>query len=306
MRLLAIFTLFVSPAAWVTAAAPSAGELARTPASWPAETSITRSTRATVLTAGKPAGAMLLGAGRMLAVTGISADRVTGRIGSTEVEVPLDCTDVLARATPVSAADAAPAVQSAAPPGAPAPTLPAPPQPAPRNATPSRPARAIPDLPPTPLQTAFSDKLVAWQDGAVRPFDVRRLNGVKFYALYFSASWCGPCRDFTPELVRDYAALKQLYPEFELVFVSWDRAEADMHGYLRDDGMPWPALRYADRRLREVARHAGRGIPCLVLVDASGQELSHSYRFGRYVGPAQVVEDTWKILKEHRRTAARK
>jgi nucleoredoxin len=137
----------------------------------------------------------------------------------------------------------------------------------------------------------------------VVPFDAARLNGVKFYGIYFSASWCGPCKQFTPELVRDYRAIKAVHPEFEIIFVSWDRTEADLHAYLRDDAMPWPALKFADRNLPLLRKHAGRGIPCLVLIDASGNELSHSYRRGQYVGPDRVVEDTWKILKEARRKA---
>lgn len=288
LSLLAAVLMFASAPA---GAAGPAEELAAAPARWPAEVTVTRATRAEVLKAGQPAGTMLLGAGRVLAVLALTPERLTGRIGATEVVVPLDHTDALARA-------------SATPAPAQAPMTAQPASAAPVRSAPAE--RPIPAVPPTPLQTALNGKLVMVQDGAVRPFDARRLNGVQFYALYFSAAWCGPCREFTPELVRDYAALKQLYPEFELVFVSWDHTEPEMHAYLRDGAMPWPALRHADRRLRDVFRHAGNAIPCLVLVDASGRELSHSFRRGRYVGPAQVVEETWKILKEHRRARAGK
>ncbi len=284
---------FVSALSLASASAATlpAEALARDPARWPAEASVTQATRASVIVEGKPAGAILLGAGRQLTVLQVGPGTVTGRIGGTVVEVPLDRTDVLARAAAAATEPVpTPNTTTTSPVPAPAPI--------------SRADPPLPDEPPTPLQTAFTGKLVVWSEGAVRPYDARRLNGVKFYALYFSASWCGPCREFTPELVRDYAALKQLYPEFELIFVSSDQSEADMHGYLRDDAMPWPALRFADRRQKEAARHAGRGIPCLVLVDSDGKELAHSYRRGRYVGPAQVVEDTWKILKAHRRSLA--
>lgn len=294
-----MFRLSLLAAVLMLASAPAgaagpAEELAAAPARWPAEVTVTRATRAEVLKAGQPAGTMLLGAGRILAVLALTPERLTGRIGATEVVVPLDHTDALARA-------------SAAPAPVATPVAPAPVSVPPVASAPSAVAgRTVSAVPPTPMQTALGGKLVALENGSVRPFDARRLDGVQFYALYFSAAWCGPCREFTPELVRDYAALKQLYPEFELVFVSWDRTEAEMHGYLRDDAMPWPALRHAERRLRDVVKHSGRGIPCLVLVDATGKELSHSYRWGRYVGPAQVVEDTWKILKEHRRARAGK
>lgn len=270
-------------------------ELAATPHRWPAEVTVTASARATVLEDGRPAGAMLLGAGRSLAVTAISAEGVTGRIGRSIVRVAADKTDLWQRisASPPAAPTAAPApVSSVKPPSVAA---------APATAAPARPR-----VPPTRMETLLQGKLIGLAGGRVAPYDASRLNGVKFYGLYFSASWCGPCREFTPELIADYAAIKAVHPEFEIVLVSWDRSEADQHSYLRDDAMPWPALRFSERRLPEIARHAGSGIPCLVLVDGEGKELSHSYRWGRYVGPREVVEDAWKILKEARRRAAAK
>lgn len=270
-------------------------ELAAMPQLWPAEVTVTASARATVLEDGRPAGAMLLGAGRSLAVTAISPEGITGRIGRSIVRVAADKTDLWQRvsAPPPVALPAAPApVSSVKPPSVAA---------APATAAPARPR-----VPPTRLETLLQGKLVSFAGGRVVPYDASRLNGVKFYGLYFSASWCGPCREFTPELIADYAAIKAVHPEFEIVLVSWDRSEADQHAYLRDDAMPWPALRFSERRLTEIARHAGSGIPCLVLVDGEGKELSHSYRWGSYVGPREVVEDAWKILKEARRRAAAK
>lgn len=57
-----------------------------------------------------------------------------------------------------------------------------------------------------------------------------RLTLLQFILFYFSAHWCGPCRQFTPTLRRWYqrhAAAQQL----EVVFVSNDRNEADFNGY---------------------------------------------------------------------------
>lgn len=269
----------------------SLDELAATPQLWPAEVTVTASARATVLEDGRPAGAMLLGAGRSLAVTAISAEGITGRIGRSIVRVAADKTDLWQRISAPPPAAPAP-VASVKPPSVAA---------APANAAPARPR-----VPPTRMETLLQGKLISLAAGRIVPYDASRLNGVKFYGLYFSASWCGPCREFTPELIADYAAIKAVHPEFEIVLVSWDRSEADQHAYLRDDAMPWPALRFSERRLTEIARHAGSGIPCLVLVDGEGKELSHSYRWGRYVGPREVVEDAWKILKEARRRAAAK
>ncbi len=53
-------------------------------------------------------------------------------------------------------------------------------------------------------------------------------------------------------------------------------------------------------------RYAGDGIPCLVLVDADGMVLSDSFRGGGSVGPDLVLDETWKILRDHRRQQAGK
>ena len=144
--------------------------------------------------------------------------------------------------------------------------------------------------------------MVAIDKGGLRRVEPARLADVKFFAIYFSASWCGPCRAFTPELIDAYAKIRALYPEFEVVLVNGDRSATEMTAYMRDDHMPWPALAWdAIGATREITRYAGAGIPCLVLVDAQGKVLSDSYRRGSYVGPGAVVDDAWKILRDYRR-----
>jgi thiol-disulfide isomerase/thioredoxin len=57
--------------------------------------------------------------------------------------------------------------------------------------------------------------------------------------FYFSASWCGPCRAFTPALRKWYqrhAAAKQL----EIVFVSNDRDANEFNSYFAPMGPPPP------------------------------------------------------------------
>ena len=41
----------------------------------------------------------------------------------------------------------------------------------------------------------------------------------KYVGLYFSASWCGPCRSFTPELIR---FRNQYKDNFEVILVGGD------------------------------------------------------------------------------------
>jgi len=161
--------------------------------------------------------------------------------------------------------------------------------------------------PANALERALAGKLVRLDGGSLRPFDGAQLAGVKYYAVYFSASWCGPCREFTPGLVDAYAKIREVYPEFELVLVNRDQSAQDMEAYMRGDQMRWPAVRWdAIQGASELNRYAGDGIPCLVLVNENGEVLSDSYRWGRYVGPDAVLDDTWKILRDYRRNHPRK
>merc|ERR1712230_272194 len=53
----------------------------------------------------------------------------------------------------------------------------------------------------------------------------------KYVMLYFSAHWCPPCKRFTPELAKTYAAIKAQRSDMELVFVSGDRSKEAFNEY---------------------------------------------------------------------------
>ncbi len=65
-------------------------------------------------------------------------------------------------------------------------------------------------------------------------------DGVKSVGLYFSASWCPPCRSFTPKLAELYKEAQANSHGFRLVFVSSDRDEKSFNEY--HSTMPWPAV----------------------------------------------------------------
>jgi nucleoredoxin len=119
----------------------------------------------------------------------------------------------------------------------------------------------------------------------------------KLIALYFSAYWCGPCRKFTPQLVEFYNRVAPQHPEFEIVFVSYDRSSMAMEDYMRETKMPWPAIDYAKLPDKgALKKYAGEGIPCLVLLDDSGKVISDTYVGGKSVGPEKVLADMNAIL----------
>lgn len=257
-------------------------ELAADPATWPPEVVMTAAARGTVIKENKPAGAMLVGAGRTLLVIAIGPEGVTGRMGADAVRVPADKTDLFQRI-------------GAAPPIAPTTTR-APATPAAATSSRELPVNAGAPGRPSRMQRHFAGKLVRLDGSALRSVEDASLNGVKYFALYFSASWCGPCRQFTPHFIREYRRLKAAHPEFEAVFLSADRSAGAMRDYMKDDAMPWLAVKF-DQRTQELMSYSGPGIPCLVLVAADGRVLSDSYEGDNYVGPGKVLADTQRILR---------
>jgi len=147
-----------------------------------------------------------------------------------------------------------------------------------------------------PIAPSLKGDLVAVNGKDVGSFDDSALNNAKYFAVYFSAEWCGPCRAFTPELVKWYNRKKPKHPEFELIFVSSDRDEASMQKYMTGDKMPWPAVTFAKARTNPLRKYAGPGIPCLVFIDADGKVLSHSFEGSNYVGPDKVLKDIDRAL----------
>ncbi|MDF3057944.1 MAG: hypothetical protein K0R17_2159 [Rariglobus sp.] len=168
-----------------------------------------------------------------------------------------------------------------------------------RESAPTAPAGSL-TAPAAPVQAGkltseIVGKLVTLKSNTLAPFGRENVMGAKYYALYFSAQWCPPCRGFTPELVNAYKDLKAAQPGFEVIFVSNDNSKDDMQTYMSEYKMPWPAIRFdAVESLSAIQRYSGDGIPNLVFVTADGEILSSSYVGGNYVGPRKVLRDIQK------------
>jgi nucleoredoxin len=139
--------------------------------------------------------------------------------------------------------------------------------------------------------------LVRLQNGNLVSCYDEELAPKQIYGLYFSAHWCAPCRKFTPQLVAYYNQIAHDHPEFEIIFVSADKSAEDMATYMRESGMPWPAIEYGKlANVPALVKYAGSGIPDLVIVDASGKVLADSFVGGKYVGPTRVLDDLSAIF----------
>ncbi len=117
----------------------------------------------------------------------------------------------------------------------------------------------------------------------------------KYTALYFSAHWCPPCRMFTPVLVEWYTKFKPGHPDFELVFVSADRDAESMQNYIKEAGMPWPAVAFDKARGETFMRYAASGIPYLVLIDAEGKAVTGNPD-NEWLPPTQVLKEIERIV----------
>ena len=147
------------------------------------------------------------------------------------------------------------------------------------------------------IPSQLNGKLVALRGKAALPYAAPDLPGAKYIALYYSAGWCGPCHQFTPDLVKFYNEMKPGHPDFEVVFMSRDETSNAMEKYMSEMAMPWPALRFsAVKGSRALNKYAGPAIPCLVLVNEKGEILSDSFKGDTYLGPHKVMNDLKKLL----------
>ncbi|GFP97737.1 probable nucleoredoxin 2 [Phtheirospermum japonicum] len=130
----------------------------------------------------------------------------------------------------------------------------------------------------------------------------------KIVAVYFSANWYPPCREFTPVLANAYVQLKNHDPGFEIVFVSSDE---DQNAF--DDhraSMPWLAIPFSDLETKRALnrRFDIEGIPCLVILQQDGNfeettildGVDLVYRYGIQAHPftKERVEELVQLEKD--------
>ena len=96
----------------------------------------------------------------------------------------------------------------------------------------------------------------------------------KYYLFYYTASWCPPCRKFTPTLVNWYQQNKN--DNFELVLITFDRSEEAMAAYASDKKMPWPQLQFEQvKDFKQQFKHGVTGIPSLIVCELDGKVLGN-------------------------------
>ena len=94
----------------------------------------------------------------------------------------------------------------------------------------------------------------------------------KYVGLYFSASWCGPCRSFTPELIK---FRNQHQENFEVVLIGGDGSPKAQSKYMKKYAMPWLAMEnQSDAAKIASEKLKVQYIPYLVILDPEGNVVS--------------------------------
>uniref|UniRef100_A0AC34QPS1 Thioredoxin domain-containing protein n=1 Tax=Panagrolaimus sp. JU765 TaxID=591449 RepID=A0AC34QPS1_9BILA len=116
----------------------------------------------------------------------------------------------------------------------------------------------------------------------------------KVVALYFSAHWCGPCRNFTPILKDFYDELAGT-KELEIVFVSFDRTAADLDKYLSEAHGNWLYIPYGDKNIETLSEKYGvSGIPSLIVIKPDGEVITKEGRADVQGKPPKATLSKWK------------
>lgn len=135
-------------------------------------------------------------------------------------------------------------------------------------------ASAEPPIPPA-LEELFGRRL---EGVKTKRMSTGELAGKKI-GIYFSASWCPPCRAFTPQLVAAYNQIRAEGKPFEVVLVTSDQNEAAMEKYMKDHEMPWVAVPFGDKHIQQLKeKFQVSGIPKLIVIDDAGKTLSSDAR----------------------------
>ena len=151
----------------------------------------------------------------------------------------------------------------------------------------------------SPMVTLLGPKLLT-KRGTTESTDTL-LKDKQLVALYFSASWCPPCKAFSPVLIdfyRQHAAKNGV----EIIYLSSDHTVTDFAAYYAK--MPWLALPRDDQVAMQYQSQLAsklqiQGIPTLIVLDvATGGFITRNARTevqqAQGAAGAAVVVEVWK------------
>lgn len=135
------------------------------------------------------------------------------------------------------------------------------------------PPAAVIEGKPSVFDKSLDGNLVKLDGESLKKFELTE-RPKKFYVFYYTASWCGPCQQFTPSLVDFYTKHKN--ENFELVLITADREEGAMEKYAVDKKMPWPQLKFSQSpKFQKEFDQGVTGYPSVIVADLEGKVLGN-------------------------------
>lgn len=115
----------------------------------------------------------------------------------------------------------------------------------------------------------------------------------KIVGLYFSASWCTYCAQFTPSLLAFRNANAS---EFEVILIPSDSTESSQLAYMKNAGMPWPTVPFTSSAVNGLKQqYSVTGIPKLIILSAKGALLTSNGRTDVTNAPSVCLQ-SWKNM----------
>lgn len=129
----------------------------------------------------------------------------------------------------------------------------------------------------------FRDGLVKLDSGRMESHRLDK-NPNKYFAFYYTASWCAPCKEFMPAL-KDFDQKSGSSNDYQIIVVSRDDSAGDMAQYAKASSINWPHIKSSKRKAFEKQfPHPDGSIPNLVITDLQGKVLASAFHEGRYYG----------------------
>ncbi|GAB1602444.1 nucleoredoxin-like protein 2 [Argonauta hians] len=118
----------------------------------------------------------------------------------------------------------------------------------------------------------------------------------KIVGVYFSASWCPPCRQFTIRLKEIYEELDG--GEFEVVFLPFDHNKEDAMTYYKCNHGNWLYMEHGEPLIDDLRKKYNvLGIPKLVILGKRGEIITKNGREDCQEHDAGVLK-VWKENKD--------
>lgn len=117
---------------------------------------------------------------------------------------------------------------------------------------------------------------IALSDTTGKPVTLSSLRG-KYVLIDFWASWCGPCRNENPNVVRMYNKFKD--KGFEIYSVSLDQSKVNWTKAIRNDGLTWTHVSDLKYWQSAAAQQYGvQAIPQTFLLNKEGKIIAKNLR----------------------------